>query len=434
MKIKTLPVLSRITSFTAQLLRRSAGMNNSAPKASNYDIICLSHLRWDFVFQRPQHLMTRAAKNARVFFFEEPIFEDAAKMAAPRELEVSERPGNVFVARAHLPNGMPHDEVVQAQMHAIDNLLSERNVQDYALWYYTPMALSYSRHLNPKAIIYDCMDELSLFKGAPKELIENEKELFQIADHVFTGGQSLYEAKREQHPSVHAFPSSIDFEHFCHARKLAKSANAEPGDQAGIPHPRMGFAGVIDERLDIQLLDEVAKARPDWHLVLLGPVVKIDPADLPKRPNIHYLGQKDYKDLPLYMAGWETAMMPFAINDATKFISPTKTPEYLAAGKAVVSTPIRDVVRPYGEMNLVAIAATADEFVKAAARNGMDEVALSENWLEQVDKFLSTNSWDKTWQKMSDLIESAIADNEDDGPLSADESAAPLLNFASAAA
>jgi UDP-galactopyranose mutase len=274
-------------------------MNNSAAKAQtknqSYDIVCLSHLRWDFVFQRPQHLMTRAAKNARVFFFEEPIFEDIQE----RKLEISERPGNVFVARVHLPNGMPHDQVVQAQMHAIDDALSQRAVENYVLWYYTPMALSYSRHLEPQAIVYDCMDELSMFKNAPKELVDNEKELFRIADLVFTGGQSLYEAKREQHPSVHAFPSSIEFDHFCQARKLAKSAHAEPGDQAGIPHPRMGFAGVIDERLDIVLLDEVAKARPDWHLVLLGPVVKIDHDSLPKRPNIHYLGQKDYKDLPL---------------------------------------------------------------------------------------------------------------------------------------
>lgn len=348
--------------------------------------------------------MTRAAKTGRVFFFEEPIFDDSQE----RRLDVSERPGNVFVARVHLPNGMPHDEAVQAQMHAIDDLLSGHQVQDYLLWYYTPMALSYTRHLEPEAVIYDCMDELTLFKHAPKELVDNEKELFRIADLVFTGGQSLYEAKREQHPSVHAFPSSIDFEHFCHARKLAKSTHSEPGDQAGIPHPRMGFAGVIDERLDIEMLDEIAKARPDWHLVLLGPVVKIDQESLPKRHNIHYLGQKDYKDLPLYLAGWDTTMMPFAINDATRFISPTKTPEYLAAGKPVISTPIKDVVRPYSELHLVAIAATPAEFIAAAARNGMDELALPENWLEQVDKFLATNSWDKTWQKMKDLIQSAI--------------------------
>ena len=189
------------------------------------------------------------------------------------------------------------------------------------------------------------------------------------ADLVFTGGQSLYEAKRGQHPRVFAFPSSVDAAHFARARR----ATDDPADQAAIPHPRLGFFGVIDERMDLDLLAAIADARPDWHLVIIGPVVKVDPASYRERANIHYLGKKDYQELPGYLAGWDVALLPFAINESTRFISPTKTPEYLAAGKPVVSTPIRDVVRPYGMRGLVHIAATADDFVhgdRAGAHRG----------------------------------------------------------------
>jgi UDP-galactopyranose mutase len=284
-------------------------MSNTSSNFSN-DLVCLSHLRWNFVFQRPQHLMTRAAKERRVFFVEEPIFESRSD----RSVDVQQSAEGVYVVQPHLPQGLPHDEAVQMQMHAIDDLFSERNVKDYVLWYYTPMARSFTRHLEPAAIIYDCMDELSLFKNAPKELLDNEKELLSVASLVFTGGQSLYEAKRDRHPSVHAFPSSIDFHHFSHARKISKAQHPDPEDQANIPHPRIGYAGVIDERLDYDLIAGVAKARPDWQIVLVGPVVKVDPEALPKAANIHYLGQKDYKELPHYMAGWDVAMMPFAKN------------------------------------------------------------------------------------------------------------------------
>jgi UDP-galactopyranose mutase len=371
------------------------------------DLICLSHLRWDFVFQRPQHLLTRAAADRRVFYVEEPIYGDFKNQT----LEVSQRDSGVWVVQPHLPKGLSHDETVHTQMHLIDDLLSEYEINEYVVWYYTPMALSFTRHLNPAAIVYDCMDELSLFKHAPKELVDNERELFRIADLVFTGGQSLYEAKKDLHQNVYAFPSSIDFAHFSHARRIAKGSHEAP-DQAEIPHPRMGYCGVIDERLDLELLAGVADARPDWHLIMIGPIVKIDPESLPKRPNIHYLGPKQYNDLPQYLAGWDVAMMPFALNDSTRFISPTKTPEYLAAGKTVVSTSIRDVVRPYGEMGLVEIADTVADFIRAAAKSGMDERTLSEEWLSKVDAFLAQTSWDKTWAQMCKLITDKVQRHE----------------------
>ena len=207
------------------------------------------------------------------------------------------------------------------------------------------MSLAFSDHLAPGLIVYDCMDELSAFRGAPPELVEREVELMCRANLVFTGGYSLYEAKRQRHDNAHPFPSSVDVEHFAAARR----PQHDPDDQAEIPHPRLGFYGVIDERLDIALIEQVARMRPDWQIVLVGPVVKIDPAELPQRDNIHYLGGKTYDELPQYLSGWDVAIMPFALNESTRFISPTKTPEYLAGGCPVVSTPITDVVRTYGD-------------------------------------------------------------------------------------
>ncbi len=373
------------------------------------DFLCFSHLRWNFVFQRPQHLLSHAARDfKRVFFFEEPVFGNYDEPS----LEINKTAEGVHVVQPQIPTGTSHSETIFAERILLDELLEEWDIEEYLAWYYTPMALSFSRHLEPSIVIYDSMDELSLFKHAPKELIENENELFEIADLVFTGGQSLYEAKRERHPNVYAFPSSIDFPHFAEARKWEPSHKPEPEDQAPIPHPRIGYAGVIDERIDLPLIEQIAIARPDWQIVMIGPTAKLDSADLPHRSNIHYLGQKDYKDLPKYMAGWDVAMMPFALNDATKFISPTKTPEYLAAGRPVVSTAIRDVVRPYGELELVHIANSVDEFITAAASAGMDEVARPIDWLKKVDAFLAKSSWNKTWDDMARLISTKWKEKE----------------------
>jgi len=363
------------------------------------DLVCFSHLRWDFVYQRPQHLLSRCAQARRVFFVEEPIFDNGSM-----HLEISQRDCGVWVVVPHLPEGLRSEVALgTVKRELIDRLFAGRGIRDYILWYYTPMALDCTGHLSPLVTVYDCMDELSAFKGAPAALREREDELFRRADLVFTGGQSLYEAKRDRHPSVHAFPSSIDREHFARARTPIE----QPGDQDMLPRPRLGFFGVIDERLDIELLDAVAQARPDWHLVMVGPVVKIDPAILPRRGNIHYLGAKSYAELPAYIAGWDLALLPFARNESTRFISPTKTPEYLAAGRPVVSTSIRDVVRPYGDAGLVRIADTPEEFVRAA------EAAMAEDagsdWLARVDKYLAGNSWDQTWGQMSRRINEVAA-------------------------
>jgi UDP-galactopyranose mutase len=308
---------------------------------------------------------------------------------------------NIVVPQVPAGLGQTSQETVLKLL--LNNLMVEQNISDYLLWYYTPMALSFSRHLEPAAIVFDCMDELSAFKGAPQEMKDREADLMARADLVFTGGQSLYEAKVGRHDHLYCFPSSIEFEHFSQARTMT----ADPADQAGIPHPRIGYAGVIDERMNIELLGQMADLRPDWHFVMIGPVVKIDPAALPKNPNIHWLGGKAYKELPAYLAGWDVAMLPFAHNDSTKFISPTKTPEYLAAGKPVVSTSITDVVRPYAIEKVVRIADTPEEFVQAIAAC-MEVDSQSPRWRDRVDHILAQNSWDLTWQRMCSAIESRM--------------------------
>ncbi len=368
-------------------------VNRSA--AENFDLVCFSHLRWDFVYQRPQHLLSRFAKQMRVFFIEEPIYIDGTT-----KLDVNRRDDYLFTVVPHISHS-DRENIEEIQRKLIDRFFLEKNINNFVAWFYTPMALNFTAHLQPMATVYDCMDELSGFKFAPPELVENEVKLFQQADLVFTGGQSLYDAKKSQHKNIHAFPSSIDAEHFKKARNITEEAE----DQKSIASPKLGYCGVIDERMDIELLAEMADLRPDWQFVMIGPVVKISDEDLPRRKNIHYLGGKNYQDLPKYLAGWDVALMPFALNESTKYISPTKTPEYLAAGKPVVSTPIQDVVRPYGEQNLVEIAETAEEFV-AACKKVLGEDGNERN--ARADEFLAQMSWDKTWAQMARLIDDII--------------------------
>jgi glycosyltransferase involved in cell wall biosynthesis len=359
------------------------------------DLIAFCQLRWNFVWQRPNHLMVRFAKTRRVFFVEEPILEDEREF-----LEITPTQHGVTVVTPHVLN--IHASDPNSIRTILDPLFEKEKISDFMLWYWTPMAIAYTRHLKPVFTVYDCMDDLAHFASAPKYLREFELQLLSRADVVFTGGYSLYESRRYLHPNIHPFPSSIDRPHF----EMAREIGEEPADQKIITGPKIGFFGVIDERLDQDLLRMIAALQPTWQFVMIGPVLKADPNSLPKAENIHWLGQKKYEELPAYLSGWDVAILPFAKNDATRNISPTKTPEYLAAGIPVVSTSIRDVVRPYGDMNLVWIADTAETFITCIqkALTQKDDT----NWQMRVSSFLSSNSWDETWNAMHRLMSRSL--------------------------
>ncbi|PZO80884.1 MAG: UDP-galactopyranose mutase [Mesorhizobium amorphae] len=347
--------------------------------------------------------MSRFAHQRRVFFFEEAIPCDHHLAY----LEYHPFDGTDVVAvRPRVPHWWDEAEREKGLRGLLELLVKLEGGQKPVLWFYTPMMFGFAAGIEASAVVYDCMDELANFRFAPERLKELERALLRRADAVFTGGVSLYEAKRGTHDNIYPFPSSVDVAHFAAARGTL----AEPADQRAIPHPRVGFYGVIDERMDLGLLGRLADARPEWSLVMLGPMAKIDPADLPRRQNIFWLGQKSYDELPAYLSGWDLAMMPFAVNEATRFISPTKTPEYLAAGCPVLSTPIADVVRSYGGLSAVAIAADADGFARAGdkllAARGKGSA-----WRDEADAMLARQSWDETFERMDKLIGDAVARN-----------------------
>jgi UDP-galactopyranose mutase len=361
-------------------------------------LLVFSHLRWDFVFQRPQHLMTRLAKSYRVFFFEEPVHDEG-----PARIDIHEPSPNVHVCRPHTSpaeRGFA-DSQVPILRRLLENLVRTHDLGSPIVWLYTPMALPLLEGLEPAAVVYDCMDELSAFLNAPPVLMQREHALFKVADVVFTGGPSLYRSKQALHPNVHCFPSSVEREHFGRARDVA----LDHEEQRHLPHPRLGFFGVIDERFDPLAISLLADAHPDWQISLVGPVVKIDPATLPQRPNIHYFGQRPYAELPRFLAGWDVALLPFAINDSTRYISPTKVLEYMAAEKAIVSTPVADVVEPYG--HIVHVGRHAQSFVTACERALGERGAARDKRIAMMRGVVSATSWDATAAKMSALIDEA---------------------------
>ncbi|SIT59599.1 Glycosyl transferase [Mesorhizobium prunaredense] len=360
-------------------------------------LLCFSHLRWDFVHQRPQHILTHASKQQQLIYFEEPVYEETRYPS----MRVNDPSAMITIVTPVLPVGISATKADAIQRRFVDQIVNSTPHDRLTIWYYTPMALRFSDHLVCDVCVYDCMDELSAFKNAPAELTQMEKALFQRADVVFTGGQSLYEAKRSLHRSIFPFPSSIDVAHFHKAREPGD----DPVDQADIPQPRVGFFGVIDERLDVEMIAQAAAAMPEVHFVMLGPVVKIDPLSLPRASNLHWLGAKSYADLPRYLGHWSAGWMPFALNEATRYISPTKTPEFLAAGLPVVSTAIVDVVRTYGAEGLVDIVDAEDIETKLRSVLSRPRNFL----LKEVDAYLANMSWERTWEAMAAHIQRAYA-------------------------
>ena len=357
--------------------------------------LVFSHLRWDFVFQRPQQILSRLAKRHPVYFIEEPVYDTGA----PR-FERSVPVANVQVCRPHTPVEAVgfHDQQIPPVRELVERLVESERLADYVVWFYSPMALPLIQGLTPSAVVYDCMDELSAFLNAPKQLVQRERALFKIADLVFAGGPSLYRAKSKEHHAVYCFPSSVDVNHFGAARQRG----IEHPDQHSLPTPKLGYYGVIDERIDLKLIAHLAAAHPAWQIVMVGPVVKIASTSLPRAANIHYFGQRAYAELPQFLAGWDACLLPFAINDATRFISPTKTLEYMAARKPIVSTPVVDVAEAYGQV--VRIAADPAAFVRACeealSQSGEDRLRRSET----MDEIVAMTSWDATVEAMQSLL------------------------------
>lgn len=391
-------------------------------------LFVFSHLRWDFVYQRPQHLLSRLARHWPVLFVEEPVPGDHEQLDA----DVA-APG-VTVLRPRLRREVRgfDDASVQAVAPMLQAYLRAQGIDDYATWFYTPMALPLLDGLSPRAIVYDCMDQLSAFAHAPPQLVARERALMRIANVVFTGGPSLYDDKRTQHDNAHCIPSSVDVAHFARA---TDPALASPLFDA-TARPRLGYYGVIDERLDLALVERLADADPAWSICMVGPVVKIDPASLPQRPNLHWIGQQSYADLPALLAAWDVCLMPFALNDATRFISPTKTLEYMSAGKPVVSTAVADVMRLYSEGVHIAAAGDTDGFIQAC-RAALDETP-AERATRQATQagLVSATSWDGAADLARRGVDAALHDGltaaardhltrETVRPLPADRSGSP---------
>ncbi len=358
-------------------------------------LIVFSHLRWDFVYQRPQQLMSRLARHYRIIFIEEP---EPRQQLGEQGWQANEPFPGVTVLRLMKPvqrRGFDHidPQSLRDKLAALGH-----RCPAHIAWLYTPMAMPLLVTLDPQLVIYDCMDELSAFMDPPAGLIGHEQQLLERADLVFTGGPGLYASKSTQHPNVHCFPSSVDSAHF----RKALDRNIAYAPHATLPKPRLGFFGVLDERLDTALIAAIADAHTAWQLVLVGPVAKIDPASLPRRDNIHYMGQQAYELLPAFLASWDVCLMPFAINDATRFISPTKSLEYMAAELPVVSTPVRDVVAMHADT--VASARSAPDFIRSCEQALAMPAAERQQKIRQMRAKLRRTSWDATVYDMHRLM------------------------------
>jgi glycosyltransferase involved in cell wall biosynthesis len=370
-------------------------------------IIVHCHLRWDFVWQRPQQILSRLASQAPVLFVEEPIFLDDLNNA---HLEISVPFANVFRAVPYLSGTMRTDPDKSSAI--VRSLVQDALADGGKLkglfvnpiqWFYSPAtAPSMLGAFNEVAVVYDCMDELAQFRFAHPDLPRRERLLLSNADVVFTGGHKLYDAKRKYHRNVHFFGCGVDVAHFAKARAAETPI---PSDIAGLPQPIFGYFGVIDERIDYDLIAELANKCPDASIVMIGPVVKVDPASLPQAHNIHWLGKREYSELPAYVKGFATCLMPFALNEATEYINPTKTLEYMAARKPIVSTAVADVVRNFTP--IVRVARSHEQFVSFAAKaaKSPDLVLLGEG-VKRADR----ESWESIVSEMGRLIVAAIKD------------------------
>jgi glycosyltransferase involved in cell wall biosynthesis len=368
-------------------------------------LLVFSHLRWNFVYQRPQHLLSRLARQHRVVFVEEPVHAGPQATAQLQVEQLAQIPVTVLRLASRLPAGGFDAAAMALLRPLLGRFLAEAGIGAYLAWFYTPMALPLLGGLTPRAVVYDCMDELAAFKDAPAEMGAREDLLLTLADLVLTGGPSLYEAKRHTNAHVYCLPSAVDAAHYVAGPQRRRGPHWQAGAalQRRLARPRLGFFGVIDERLDLDLIAGLADLRPKWHLVLVGPVCKREAHELPRRPNLHWLGQQPYERLPALVHGWDVCLLPFALNRHTRFISPTKTLEYLAAGKPVVSTPIHDVARLYGDV--VRLAADAPGFVAAIEADLACTPAQRTRARRRAEAVVTRCSWDAAAARVQTLIE-----------------------------
>ena len=374
-----------------------------AHPSAEFSFIVHSHLRWDFVWQRPQQILSRLAQHHPILFVEEPIFGDFAGSS----LDISYPHANVIRVVPYLDNNYAPDYDRAARMVLV--MLREQLKTNATLanlfrkrvqWFYTPMPTPIMLgEFNEMGVVYDCMDELAQFKDAPADLRNREHFLLKNADIVFTGGRNLYEAKSRAHANVHFFGCGVDIEHFGKAR-LPQTSIAD--DIKTFSAPIAGYFGVIDERLDYALIAQMAQAKPQWTFVMVGPVVKVDPNSLPQAPNIKWLGQRDYKELPNYVKAFDVCLMPFSLNAATQYINPTKTLEYMAANKPILSTAVADVIKNFTPV--VQVAYSPAEFVQRLEATR----ALSREMLDAGLAMAGKASWDAIVATIRQLIKDAI--------------------------
>jgi len=383
-----------------------ASSNSLTPPSHSFPIIVHCHLRWDFVWQRPQQFLSRLSKKHRILFVEGPILHDE-NIEPYAELKPSEKYPNVIVMQTYFPSSRFHDgEWVDAKRRELlDDVLCgplkgkfERSVQ----WFYDPMAVE--AHLGQHGAIstvYDCMDELSQFKFCPPALIERESRLLAAADVVFAGGRKMWQSKSRYNSNAHFYGCGVDVNHF---GKAQLSSTEIPEDIRHLEGPILGYFGVVDERLDYDLIAQLAAARPDWHIVMVGPTAKVDPADFPRAENIHWMGGRDYSQLPSYTKAFDLALMPFALNEATEYINPTKALEYMATATPIVSTPVPDVVSNFA--SVVKISSSSEEFVELCQQQvaQFDQVAV-----ERGLKMASENTWDAIVAKLEKHIDEALS-------------------------
>ncbi len=352
-----------------------------------YDLVVFSHLRWNFVYQRPQHILSRLAKSYNILFVEEPFHPNP-------ENENTSFINQVF---PNLSVFNSYTDSIDSTLKLLKETLGSQTIA--TAWFYSPSFVNALKIFSFDKVVFDCMDELTLFKNAPQSLIEQEKELLSKSDIVFTGGKSLYSSKKKHHHNVYCFPSSVDRKHF----EKAQNGIKVPDEMDAFTGIVVGYYGVVDERIDYDLLEQTAQMNPTVDFVLIGPFAKVNPESLPSLPNIHFLGMRNYEQLPNYLKRFDIAMMPFAMNDATKYISPTKTLEYMAGGKCIISTPVYDVVRDYDKQ--IEIIENAEQFTSSINKLICQHKA--SHYLKY-QEILDRTSWDNTVKEMYSLMKQSI--------------------------